>query len=130
MIPPFKLMILLLASILLIVLPASSPLSVDIIYVGEGCTPGEQECQENQTVRCACFIDYEYDFETDEVLTKITVCEWEQTGDSCGDALDTGDVPDCTESRRGAEHRFSSGNVKECTCNEDDSGEVEDCYWD
>ena len=53
--------------------------------------------------------------------TVVTVCEWESTGNSCGEPSLT-EPPDCTQNREGATFIFADG-IKTCRCHE------QDCYW-
>ena len=115
--------------IIAVFLANSSVLSLDIVNIGEPCTVGELECQENEQRECVCEEYSEFDFDTDEEILRTIVCGWHDTGNSCGEEI-TGEAPECDESRRGATHRFPANDIKECYCIETDSGDIESCFWD
>ena len=96
-------------------------LAEDIPMVGS-CTPGEVQCQVGELAQCGCYEDWR---ETPEGETMVfAVCEWESTGESCGNPVRP---PDCTPNRRGVEAEFAGGAIKTCTC----YGENQDnCLWE
>ena len=116
---------------ILVVVSFSSALSSDTIYVGTQCTSGELQCQEDEIRQCTCEMTY------DEFST-IVHCAWEYYSSPCEDEEsdpnesehEITSVPSCDASTRGAEFKFSGGEIKECICRKDDDGEFDDCSWD
>ena len=80
-----------------------------------GCIRGEEECQAGLIKKCVC---HNINPETGE----FTTCEWESTGEGCGEPPSFQHPPSCDESHNGVSWEFPDG-VKTCWCS------IDSCHW-